>query len=80
MVRELSEMIIWIWGFIVADCVREIGDMQDKIYNRIAGGVILDLIQWCSNRSLDLGENQFLRSEGSRCRFWVNWYGAHRIP
>ena len=44
MVRELSEMIIWIWGFVVADCVREIGDMQEKICNRIAGGAILDLI------------------------------------
>ena len=71
MVRELSEIIIWIWGFVVADCVREIGDMQEKICNRIAGGVILDLIQWCSNRSLGLGENQFLRSEGSRCRSWL---------
>ena len=61
MVRELSEMIIRIWGFVVADCVREIGDMQEKICNRIAGGAILDLIQWCSNRILDLGENQFFK-------------------
>ena len=62
-------MIIWILGFVVANCVREIGDMQKKICNRIAGGTILDLIQWCSNRILDLDENQFLRSESSRCRF-----------
>ena len=49
MVQELLEMIIRIWGFVVADCVREIGDMQEKVcYNSIAGGVILDLIRWCS--------------------------------
>ena len=39
-------MIVQIWGFVVTECVREIGDMQEKICNRIAGGVILDLIQW----------------------------------
>ena len=61
MVRELSEMIIWIWGFVVVDCVREIGDMQEKICNSIVGGVILNLIQWCSNRILDLGENYYLK-------------------
>ena len=32
MVRELSEMIIWIWGFVVADCVCEIGDIQEKVF------------------------------------------------
>ena len=61
MVRELSEMIIWIWEFVVADCVREVRDMQEKICNRITGGAILDLIQWCSNRILGLGENQFFK-------------------
>ena len=44
MIWELSEMIIWIWGFVVADCIRDIEDMQEKICNRIAGGAILDLI------------------------------------
>ena len=44
-IRELSEMIIRIWEFVIADCVREIGDMQKKVCcNRIAGGVIFDLI------------------------------------
>ena len=57
MVQELSEMIVRIWGFVAANCVREIGDMQEKICNMIAGGAILDLIQWCSNRILDLDEN-----------------------
>ena len=60
-VRELSEMIIRIWGFVIADCVREIEDMQKKICNRIAGGANLDLIQWCSNRILGLCENQFFK-------------------
>ena len=58
MVQELSEMIVRIWGFIIADCVREIEKSQEKIScNSIVGGVILNLIQWCSNRILDLGEN-----------------------
>ena len=39
-----AEMIIQIWGFVVADCIRDIEDMQEKICNRIAGGAILDLI------------------------------------
>ena len=56
MVRELSKMIIRIWRFVVADCVREIEDMQKKICNMIASGVILDLIQ-CSKEILDLSEN-----------------------
>ena len=38
------EMIIRILGFIVADCVREIRDMQEEICSRIAGVAILDLI------------------------------------
>ena len=58
MVRELSEMIIRIWRFVVTDCVHEIGDMQEKICNRIA---ILDLIQWYSNKILGLVENQFFK-------------------
>ena len=44
MVRELSKMLIRIWEFVVADYVREIGDMQEKICNMITGGAILDLI------------------------------------
>ena len=52
------EMIVQIWGFVVANCIREIRDIQEKVCcNRIAGGVILNLIQWCSNRILDLDEN-----------------------
>ena len=27
-----AEMIIRIWGFVVADCVLEIGDMQEKVF------------------------------------------------
>ena len=61
MVQELSDMIVRIWGFVVANCVREIRDMQEKICNRIAGGTILDLIQWCSDRIMGLGENQFFK-------------------
>ena len=58
MVWELSKMIIRIWKFIVADCVCDIEDMQEKICcKRIVDGVILDLIQLCFNRILDPGEN-----------------------
>ena len=58
MARELLKMIIWIWRFIVVDCVCEIGDMQEKVcYNRIAGEVILNLIQWYSKEILELDEN-----------------------
>ena len=51
------EMIIRIWRFVVTDCVREIGDIQEKICNKIASGVILDLIQWYSKEIMDLDEN-----------------------
>ena len=31
-VRELSQMIIQIWGFVVAYCLHQIGDMQEKVF------------------------------------------------